>query len=42
MDMTAISLAMDNGLPLVVFDLKKAGNIYRVICGDQVGTQIRN
>ena len=40
MDMTAISLAMDNGLPLVVFDLKKAGNIYRVICGDQVGTQI--
>ena len=42
MDMTAISLAMDNHLPLVVFDLKKAGNIYRVVCGDRVGTLISN
>jgi len=42
MDMTAISLAMDNDLPLVVFDLKKAGNIYQVVCGDHVGTQIGN
>ncbi len=42
MDMTAISLAMDNDLPLVVFDLKKAGNIYQVVCGDRVGTQIGN
>lgn len=42
MDMTAISLAMDNNLPLVVFDLKRAGSIYRVVCGDKVGTLIAN
>ena len=42
MDMTAISLAMDNNLPLVVFDLKRAGSIYRVVCGDKVGTMIGN
>ena len=42
MDMTAISLAMDNQLPLVVFNLKQPGNIQRVICGERVGTQIAN
>ena len=40
MDMTAISLAMDNGLPLVVFNLKKSGNIRKVICGERIGTLI--
>ena len=40
MDMTAISLAMDNKLPLVVFNLTNKGNIKRVICGESVGTQI--
>ncbi|MDA8126090.1 MAG: UMP kinase [Deltaproteobacteria bacterium] len=38
MDSTAISLCRDNGLPLVVFNLLKAGNIKRVICGEAVGT----
>jgi uridylate kinase len=42
MDMTAISLAMDNHLPLVVFNLANKGNIKRVVCGDVVGTQIKN
>jgi len=42
MDMTAISLAMDNHLPLVVFNLKTAGNIKRVVCGGTVGTRINN
>jgi uridylate kinase len=42
MDMTAISLAMDNHLPLVVFSLIKEGNIKRVACGKTVGTQITN
>jgi uridylate kinase len=42
MDMTAISLAMDNDLPLVVFNLMSKGNIRKVVCGDVVGTQIRN
>jgi uridylate kinase len=38
MDATAISLCRDNGLPLNVFNLQKAGNIKRVICGEKVGT----
>jgi uridylate kinase len=42
MDMTAVSLAMDNHLPLVVFSLTKKGNIKRVACGKTVGTQITN
>lgn len=40
MDMTAISLAMDNGLPLAVFKLKQKGNIKKVVCGQDVGTRI--
>jgi uridylate kinase len=40
MDMTAISLAMDNKLPLVVFNLANKGNIKKVICGEPIGTQI--
>lgn len=40
MDMTAISLAMDNGLPLIVFNLKDKGNIRKVICGKKIGTKI--
>ena len=38
MDATAISLCRDNGLPLSVFNLQKAGNVKRVICGESVGT----
>jgi uridylate kinase len=40
MDMTAISLAMDNMLPLAVFNLLKKGNVKRVACGEPVGTLI--
>ena len=42
MDMTAISLAMDNNLPLVVFNLKNRGNIRQVVCGEAIGTKISN
>jgi uridylate kinase len=42
MDMTAISLAMDNHLPLVIFNLAKKGNIKKAVCGKVVGTQINN
>jgi uridylate kinase len=42
MDMTAISLAMDNNLPLAVFNLGNKGNIKKVVCGEVVGTQINN
>ena len=40
MDMTAISLAMDNHLPLLVFNLKTPGNIKNAVCGAEVGTRI--
>jgi uridylate kinase len=40
MDATAISMCRDNGLPMVVFNLQKAGNIRRVICGEAVGTVV--
>ncbi|MBU2623122.1 MAG: UMP kinase [Proteobacteria bacterium] len=40
MDMTAISLAMDNHLPLAVFNLKTKGNIRKVVCGEDIGTRI--
>jgi uridylate kinase len=39
MDSTAISLCMDNQLPIIVFNLK-AGNIVRVLSGDEVGTLV--
>lgn len=42
MDMTAISLAMDNHLPLVIFNLANKGNIKKVVCGKVIGTQINN
>ena len=42
MDMTAISLAMDNHLPLVIFNLANKGNIKKVVCGEVVGTQINH
>ncbi|RPI98675.1 MAG: UMP kinase, partial [Desulfobacteraceae bacterium] len=42
MDTTAISLAMDNDMPLAVFNLKHKGNIRRVVCGEQIGTRISN
>ena len=40
MDMTAISLAMDNQLPLAVFKLKTKGNVKAVVCGEDIGTRI--
>lgn len=40
MDMTAISLAMDNHLPLVIFNLKTKGNIRNVVCGVNAGTRV--
>ncbi len=40
MDATAISLCMDNKLPIVVFNLREAGNIRRVVLGDPIGTTV--
>jgi len=41
MDATAVSLCMDNKLPIVVFNLSKEGNIRRVILGEKIGTVVR-
>jgi len=40
MDSTAISLCMDNDLPIIVFDLGQKGNITRVVAGDEIGTTV--
>lgn len=41
MDSTAITLCMDNGLPIVVFNIKKADNIKRLLRGEKVGTTVK-
>jgi uridylate kinase len=40
MDATAVTLCMDNKLPIVVFNLRQAGNLRRVITGEPVGTVV--
>ncbi len=40
MDATAISLCMDNGLPIVVFNLNRKGNILKVVTGEKIGTVV--
>lgn len=40
MDMTAVSLAMGQNLPIIVFNLRKKGNIKKVVSGQNVGTSI--
>jgi uridylate kinase len=42
MDATAISLCMDNDLPIIVFELLREGNISRVVRGENVGTLVRS
>jgi len=41
MDTTAISLCMDNGLPIIVYNLKKKGNLKRILQGEKVGTIVK-
>ncbi len=38
MDATAISLCMDNNLPIIVFNLTVPGNIKKIVCGEKLGT----
>ena len=40
MDSTAISLCMDNGMPIVVFNMNRHGNIKRVVLGERVGSTV--
>ena len=41
MDATAVSLCMDNKLPIVVFNLREPGNMRRAILGEPIGTTVR-
>jgi uridylate kinase len=41
MDATAVSLCMDNKLPMIIFNLTKTGNIKRVVLGEEIGTIIK-
>ena len=41
MDSTATSLCMDNGIPIIVFDLNGPGNIKKAILGQNIGTFIK-
>ena len=40
MDSTAVTLCMDNNLPLIVFNLKESGNLKRLLQGDRIGTLV--
>ena len=40
MDATAISLCMDNRLPIVVFNLKTTGNMRRAVLGEPIGSHV--
>lgn len=40
MDATAVSLCMDNKLPIIVFNMNRKGNIKRVILGEKIGTVV--
>lgn len=41
MDLTAITLCLDNNLPIIVFNLTKPGNIGKAVTGQKIGTHIR-
>jgi uridylate kinase len=40
MDLTAVSLCMDNKLPILSFDLTKKGNILKAVLGENIGTTV--
>jgi uridylate kinase len=42
MDMTAIGMCLEHGLPILVFNFKREGNIERAIAGDPIGTWVSN
>jgi uridylate kinase len=41
MDTTAISMCMENRIPIIVYDLKKKGNLRRIVSGDAIGTIVK-
>ena len=41
MDTTAISLCMDNRLPIIVYDVGRQGNLRRIVTGEKIGTIVK-
>ncbi len=41
MDMTAFTLCQENGLPIIVFDMNKPGNLLAIVKGEEIGTLIK-
>lgn len=42
MDSTAFTLSQENKLPIIVFDMNKPGNLYKVVTGENIGTKVNN
>lgn len=40
MDTTAFTLSQENDLPIIVFDMNKKGNLFKVISGENIGTEV--
>jgi len=40
LDATAVTTCMDNNLPILIFNLRKQGNIIKAVCGEQIGSLI--
>jgi len=41
MDATAVSLCMENKIPIIVFNISERGNLKRLICGEEIGTLVK-
>ncbi len=41
MDLTAFALCQENNLPIYVFDMNKRGNLQKVVCGEEIGTEVK-
>lgn len=42
MDMTAFALCRENNMPIIVFDINKAGNLKKIVAGESIGTEVAN
>jgi len=42
MDSTAFTLSQENNLPIIVFNMNKPGNLFKLINGEKIGTIIKN
>jgi uridylate kinase len=40
MDLTAFTLCRDNNMPIIVFNMDKPGNLFKVVAGEKIGTLV--